>query len=267
MSLTSDTINADLGSEQRPDHDDMTSGSLAGAPMWGIRGASAAVGLLGFLGFGSVNWALWVVVALAVYLGTTLVVSSLVESRRQATDRFTAALMASAFVVVLMPLISVVWTVIDRGSNRFDWDFYSTTMRGVVGEVAPSVLERFAIEGRVAWLQLDLSEILNGPYGKRSYKRVSKFPSSDMDLAFVVADNVGADKVRNTISKSAGDLLVDLSLVDTYRGAGLDEGTRSLAYRLRLQAADRTLTDIDRTSARDAVIAAVAKHNKGVLRG
>lgn len=138
--------------------------------------------------------------------------------------------------------------------------------RGVVGEVAPSVLERFSIDGRVAWLQLDLSEILNGPYGKRSYQRVSKFPSSDMDLAFVVADDVGADKVRNTISKAAGDLLVDLSLIDTYRGPGLDEGTRSLAYRLRLQAADRTLTDVDLATARDAVIAAVAKHNKGVLR-
>ncbi len=139
--------------------------------------------------------------------------------------------------------------------------------RGVVGEVAPSVLERFSIDGRVAWLQLDLSAILNGPYGKRSYRRVSKFPSSDMDLAFVVSDDVGADKVQNTISKAAGDLLVDLSLVDTYRGPGLDDDTRSLAFRLRLQADDRTLTDVDLTSARDAVVAAVAKHNKGVLRG
>lgn len=138
--------------------------------------------------------------------------------------------------------------------------------RGVVGEVAPSVLREFSIDGRVAWLQLDLSEILRGPYGKRSYKRVSKFPSSDMDLAFVVGDDVGADKVRNTISKAAGDLLVGLSLIDTYRGPGLGEGTRGLTYRLRLQAADRTLADTDITTARDAVIAAVAKHNKGTLR-
>lgn len=139
--------------------------------------------------------------------------------------------------------------------------------RGVVGEVAPSVLRAFSIDGRVAWLQLDLSEILRGPYGKRSYKRVSKFPSSDMDLAFVVADDVGADKVRNTINKAAGDLLAGLSLIDTYRGPGLDQGARGLTYRLRLQAADRTLTDTDITTARDAVIAAVAKHNKGTLRG
>ena len=138
--------------------------------------------------------------------------------------------------------------------------------RGVVGEVAPSVLRAFDIEGRVAWLQLDLSEVLNGPHGKRSYQRVSKFPSSDMDLAFVVANGVGADKVRNTINKAGGDLLVDLSLIDTYRGAGVEEGSRSLAYRLRFQAPDRTLTDADTNEARAGIIAAVEKHTKGVLR-
>ncbi len=138
--------------------------------------------------------------------------------------------------------------------------------RGVVGEVAPSVLKNFDVDGRVAWLQLDLTEVLNGPHGKRSYTRVSKFPSSDMDLAFVVPEGTGADRVRNTINKAGGDLLVDLALVDTYRGAGVDEGHRSLAFRLRFQAADRTLTEDEITSARKAIIAAVAKQNNGVLR-
>jgi phenylalanyl-tRNA synthetase beta chain len=139
--------------------------------------------------------------------------------------------------------------------------------RGVVGEVAPSVLEAYGVTGRVAWLQLDLGEILNGPHGKRSYKPVSKFPSSDMDLAFAVPEGTGADKVQGTIGKAAGALLADLRLVDTYRGEGLPEGTRSLAYRLRLQANDRTLNDAEITATRDAIIAAVAKTNKGQLRG
>lgn len=138
--------------------------------------------------------------------------------------------------------------------------------RGVVGEVAPSVLKSFEVDGRVAWLQLDLTEILNGPHGKRSYRRVSKFPSSDMDLAFVVPDDVGADRVRNTINKAGGALLVELSLVDAYRGQGVADGYRSLAFRLRFQADDRTLTDEEITSTREAVIAAVAKQNKGELR-
>ena len=138
--------------------------------------------------------------------------------------------------------------------------------RGAVGEVAPSVLKNFEVEGRVAWLQLDLTEVLNGPHGKRSYRPVSKYPSSDMDLAFAVAEDVGADRVRNTINKAGGDLLVDLALIDAYRGAGVDQGQRSLAFRLRFQATDRTLSDEDITSAREAIIAAVAKQNGGVLR-
>ena len=40
-------------------------------------------------------------------------------------------------------------------------------------------------------------------------------------------------------------MLVDLSLFDVFRGAGVPDGARSLAYRLRLQAHDRTLTDTD----------------------
>ena len=138
--------------------------------------------------------------------------------------------------------------------------------RGAVGEVSPSVLRNFEVDGRVAWLQLDLTEILNGPHGKRAYRPVSKYPSSDMDLAFVVPDDTGADRVRNTINKAGGDLLVDLSLVDAYRGTGVDQGQRSLAFRLRFQATDRTLSDEDITSAREAIIAAVAKQNGGVLR-
>ena len=138
--------------------------------------------------------------------------------------------------------------------------------RGVVGEIAPSVLNRFQIEGRVAWLQIDLGALLAGPHGKRRYRRVSKYPSSDMDLAFVVADGVPADRVAGTINKAGGDLLVDLALLDAYRGAGMPDGSRSLMFRLRFQAPDRTLTDEEITGVRDAVVTAVAKSNGGELR-
>jgi phosphate transport system permease protein len=134
MSLTASTIEPDLDSDGGNERNDMTSGSLDGRPMWGIRVVSVAAGLAGYLAFGAVNWALWILVGLVVYVVTTLLVSRFVESPREATDRFSTAVMTSAFAVVLLPLVSVVWTVIERGSNRFDWDFYSTTMRGVIGE-------------------------------------------------------------------------------------------------------------------------------------
>ena len=61
-----------------------------------------------------------------------------------------------------------------------------------------------------------------------------------------------AADVRATPSReAAGDLLVGLELFDVFRGAPVPEGRRSLAYRLRLQAADRTLTDDELAAVRD----------------
>jgi phosphate transport system permease protein len=114
--------------------DDISSGSLSGWPMGAIAGGAVIVGAISWLPSGSVNVAQWVIVAVLVYIVGTFVLARIVESPRQATDRLAAAVMASAFCVVMLPLISVVWTVVERGSNRFDWDFFTTTMRGVVGE-------------------------------------------------------------------------------------------------------------------------------------
>ena len=61
-------------------------------------------------------------------------------------------------------------------------------------------------------------------------------------------------------------LLVDLSLFDVYRGPAVAGGTRSLAYRLRLQALDRTLTDDDVATVR-AKAEAVTSKMGAVLRG
>ncbi len=116
------------------DNDRITSGSLAGRGMFAIVGASFVIGALSWLPSGSINWARWVIVTLLVYVAGTYAVARIVESPRQATDRLATAIVTSAFALVLLPLISVVWTVVDKGSNRFDWQFYSETMRGVVGE-------------------------------------------------------------------------------------------------------------------------------------
>ncbi len=144
--------------------------------------------------------------------------------------------------------------------------FVAGKHRGEVGEVDPAVAEAFGVSGRVGWIQLDLGSVLNGPHGKKNYRRVSKFPSSDIDLAFVVGNDVSAAQVGITIKKAAGDLLVDMSLFDTYRGESVGTDARSLAYALRLQADDRTLTDEEVGTLRQSVIDAVAKNHKAVLR-
>jgi phenylalanyl-tRNA synthetase beta chain len=139
-------------------------------------------------------------------------------------------------------------------------------VRGWVGEVDPRVLDAYGVTDRVAWMELDLGALLDGPHGNRRYRPVSKYPSSDVDLAFEVADSVPASAVAGSLRKAAGDLLVGLDLFDVYRGPGVADESRSLAYRLRLQAPNRTLTDAELAEVRSTCVATVEKQQKAKLR-
>ena len=137
---------------------------------------------------------------------------------------------------------------------------------GAVGEVDPAVLSRFDVHERVAILELRLDDVLGREPKPAVWKPVSRQPSSDLDLAFALADDVPAERLEKAIRQGAGGLLVDVDLFDVYRGAGVGEGRRSLAYRLRLQAPDRSLTDADIAEVRRAAVAGAAKLG-GELRG
>lgn len=138
---------------------------------------------------------------------------------------------------------------------------------GVVAEVDPAVLEGLGIEGRVAWLDVDMGALQASPRRSPIAVDVSRFPSSDIDLAFVVPDEVAAGDVLATLDHAAGELLVASELFDVYRGTGVPEGSRSLAYRLRFCSLDHTLTDAEVGERRAACIAAVEKAHGAALRG
>ena len=70
-----------------------------------------------------------------------------------------------------------------------------------------------------------------------------------------------------TERRLAGDLLVDVRLFDVFRGPQLGEGRRSLAYRLRFNALDHTLTDEEVGEVRRRCIEAVESSLPAQLRG
>ena len=130
--------------------------------------------------------------------------------------------------------------------------------RSAVGEIHPDVLDAYEVSERVAVLELNLSVLLSAEPKVAQWKAISRFPSTDFDLAFNVPGDVSAEKVDKALRQAAGSLLVSLELFDVYR-TGPGDQARSLAYRLRLQAVDRTLTDSDVAGVRDKCIAAVGK--------
>ena len=130
---------------------------------------------------------------------------------------------------------------------------------GVLGEIDPAVTEAFDIAERVAWLECDLGLLLESHVADPRYRQPSRFPSSDIDLAFVIDDATPAAAVEAVLREAAGDALVTLHLFDVFRDADrLGADRRSVAWRLRLQAVDRTLTDAEVGDIRAACIQAAA---------
>ena len=138
---------------------------------------------------------------------------------------------------------------------------------GAVGEVDPGVLENHGIGERVGWLEVDLDVAAGLPHRERIYRPVSIYPSSDVDLAFEVDDAVPATAIEATLRSAAGKHLAALRLFDVYRGAGIADGRRSLAYALRLDALDHTLTDDEVAEVRRRCIEAVESAYPASLRG
>lgn len=75
------------------------------------------------------------------------------------------------------------------------------------------------------------------------FRPLPPFPGVERDLALLVPHDVTAESVTDCIRAAGGELLDDVTIFDLYRGEGVGDEQRSLAFRLRLQAWDRTLRD------------------------
>lgn len=137
---------------------------------------------------------------------------------------------------------------------------------GAVGEVDPDVLAAHGIEGRLGWFELELERLCALPRRDPTARPVSRYPSSDVDLAFAVPDVVPAAAVAETLRRAGGDELESVRLIDVFRGPQVGEGRRSLAFRLRFAALDHTLTDDERAALRQRAIDAVVAAHGAELR-
>ncbi|MEV1008014.1 phosphate ABC transporter permease PstA [Streptomyces sp. NPDC049881] len=157
----------------------LTRGSLPrSGPRLTLLGAVVAGAALYAAGLG-LAWA--AIIAAVGYTATVYLWSRSVEGRRRAFDRFVTAVVSSAFLVALLPLVSVVWTVVDRGLGRFDSEFFSYSMRGVVGEgggVHHAIFGTLIITGLAAAISVPvgmLTAIYLVEYGRGALARAITF--------------------------------------------------------------------------------------------
>src|SRR4029077_11157484 len=113
---------------------------------------------------------------------------------------------------------------------------------GWVGVLHPSLQARLEV-GAAVLFELKLAAATRR--NVRMFTELSRFPAIRRDLAIVVSEDVTAQQIVDSITKVAGNLLVDLQYFDVYRGERIDSGRKSLALGLTFQDSSRTLREAE----------------------
>ena len=93
-----------------------------------------------------------------------------------------------------------------------------------------------------------------------------KYPAVTRDIAVVCAEAVTVAELEACIHEAGGKLLRQVRLFDIYRGKGIADGKKSVAFSLTLRADDRTLTDADSDSVITSVLSRLENELDAKLR-
>ena len=137
---------------------------------------------------------------------------------------------------------------------------------GVMGQVHPLVAKNYGIDVDVYCAEINFTAIMGLLLPDATYTPLPKYPSVTRDLALVCNEAVTVADAENVITASAGKLLRGVKLFDIYRGIGVPEGKKSMAFSMELRADDRTLTDTDSEQVVSKVLKALADKLGAILR-
>jgi len=116
---------------------------------------------------------------------------------------------------------------------------------GYIGQVHPLAAKNFGLDGEVYCAEINFTKLFDLKLPDPTYTPLPKYPTVSRDIALICAEEVTVAQAEEVISAAAGKLLRGIRLFDIYRGTGVPEGKKSMAFSLELRADDRTLTDAD----------------------
>ena len=137
---------------------------------------------------------------------------------------------------------------------------------GYIGQIHPIVASNYGMDMDVYAVEVSLTKLYDLLLPEATYTPLPKYPAVTRDLALLCDETITVGQAQEVIAKAGGKLLKDVQLFDIYRGTGVPEGKKSLAFSLVLRADDRTLTDTDSEGVISKVLAAVQEKLGATLR-
>ena len=135
---------------------------------------------------------------------------------------------------------------------------------GWLGELHPEWQRRFDLPGPVVLFELDAAVLQEIPMP--AYQAVSRFPAVRRDLAVLVDDHVPAGLMLEALRAGLPPMVESVQVFDLYRGKGVENGKKSLAFRVLLQDTQKTLTDAEVDATMTLALSIIQQRFGGNLR-
>jgi phenylalanyl-tRNA synthetase beta chain len=136
---------------------------------------------------------------------------------------------------------------------------------GVVGTLHPRWQQRFDLPRGAILFEIDLEPLLEVKVPV--FEAIPKFPPIRRDIAVVVDETVAVQAMLDAMRAVAGSIVSEVALFDVYRGKGVPENKKSLAFLVLMQDTEKTLTDADADAVIEKIIAVLQQKFGAVLRG
>ena len=137
---------------------------------------------------------------------------------------------------------------------------------GIFGQIHPLAAQNYGVDAELYCAELSFDELLNAKGPDPEYVPLPRFPAVTRDIAVVCGEKVTVGALEDCIRRGAKGLLKEVALFDIYRGKGVDEGKKSVAFNLTLRADDRSLTSEEADADVKAVLELLEQELGAVLR-
>ena len=131
---------------------------------------------------------------------------------------------------------------------------------GIIGKVHPKTLK-----DNVYVFEISMNALMSKVKALK-YKEAPKYPGMEKDMAFVVDKSVTAGEIIQTIRRSGGKLLTNISVFDVYTGENVLENEKSLAFKLQYMDPTRTLTEEEVMASFNKIVEKVVSSHNAKLR-
>ncbi len=135
-----------------------------------------------------------------------------------------------------------------------------------MGKINPKVIKNYTLPEDTYIAILYMDKIFASKKNKIKYKELPKFPAVERDIAFIISEDVLSGDIIKEMKNLNNDIVENVTLFDVYQGNQIDQGMKSMAYRIRLRSNNKTLEENEISNFMDNLLDMLAIKFKAEIR-